>query len=323
MPLTVGNFSWNNLEFLSVALYDVNTWFSWNRKLKLMALDGFFQVMVAGVCGVIGQRAPSHAVGVFKLGRESATILFQSGRGGSVKGWALKSSAVTQTTVPVGRWRLYVWYVLRFSCSIFKCLCFQWLHAHLSQEQCSVAADHPVLAPVRTWLWVLYRFKLHHSKLWMLWFRKLSFSSVNGSVSQDVTAQRERSCPLMGQSVWTEKNVPAWTSVQDTCLNQERPPKPPMDAIIGQDSAHTDKIIYTANKKCLTWCVWIWFNTSLYQLFFYDVNSTRIFLNVQQKSVETVGILSLPQHLWERKAELLQRPLPWWITTSLFVIGQR
>lgn len=68
-----------------------------------MAWDDCFQVMVAGVCGVTGQSAPSHVVGVFKLGKETATILFQSGRGGSVRGWALKSSAVTQTTVPVGR----------------------------------------------------------------------------------------------------------------------------------------------------------------------------------------------------------------------------
>ncbi|CAF98844.1 unnamed protein product, partial [Tetraodon nigroviridis] len=69
---------------------------------QLMAMDGFFQVMVAGASGVTGQRAPSHAAGVFKLGRETATILFQSRRGGSVRGWALKSSAVTQTTVPDG-----------------------------------------------------------------------------------------------------------------------------------------------------------------------------------------------------------------------------
>lgn len=68
-----------------------------------MAWDDFFQVMVAGVSGVTGQSAPSHAVGVFKLGKETVMILCQSGRGGSVRGWALKSSAVTQTTVLVGR----------------------------------------------------------------------------------------------------------------------------------------------------------------------------------------------------------------------------
>lgn len=68
-----------------------------------MAWDDFFQVMVAGVSGVTGQIAPNHAVGVFKPGRETATILFQSRTGGSVRGWALKSSAVTQTTVQVGR----------------------------------------------------------------------------------------------------------------------------------------------------------------------------------------------------------------------------
>lgn len=72
---------------------------------------------------------------------------------------------------------------------------------------------------------------------------------MNGSVSQDVTAQRERSCLLMGQSVWTEKNVPAWTSVQDTCLTKERLPKPLMDAIIGQDSAHAGKIISKTTQK--------------------------------------------------------------------------
>lgn len=63
--------------------------------------------MVAGVTGVTGQIAPNHAVEVFKLGRETVTILFQSRTGGSVRGWALKSSAVTQTTVQVGRWRLW------------------------------------------------------------------------------------------------------------------------------------------------------------------------------------------------------------------------
>lgn len=189
--------------------------------------------MVAGVSGVTGQSAPSHVVGVFKLGKETATILFQSGMGGSVRGWALKSSAVRQTTVPVGRDSVFetCW---GFDAVFFNCLvCFQWLHAQLSQEQRSVAVDHPVLALVRTWLWVSYRFRLYPSKSGVLWFKKLSFSSANGSVSQDVTAQRERSCPLMGQSVWTEKNVPAWTSVQGSCLNQERSPKPLMDAIIG------------------------------------------------------------------------------------------
>lgn len=68
-----------------------------------MAWDDIFQVMVDGVNGVTGQIAPNHAVEVFKLGRETVTILFQSRTGGSVRGWALKSSAVTQTTVQVGR----------------------------------------------------------------------------------------------------------------------------------------------------------------------------------------------------------------------------
>lgn len=62
-----------------------------------------YQVMVVGISGVTGQNAPNHAVGVFKLGKETVTILFQRGRGDSVRGWGLKSSTVTQTTVPVGK----------------------------------------------------------------------------------------------------------------------------------------------------------------------------------------------------------------------------
>lgn len=107
MPLTFGKFSWNNLMFCECCSLHANTWFSWNRKLQLMAWDDIFQVMVDGVNGVTGQIAPNHAVEGFKLGRETATILFQSRTGGSVRGWALKSSAVTQTTVQVGRWRLW------------------------------------------------------------------------------------------------------------------------------------------------------------------------------------------------------------------------
>lgn len=68
-----------------------------------MAWDGFFQVMAAGVRGATGQSAPGHAVGVFKVEREPATIQVRSGRGASVRGWALRSPAVTRTTVPVGR----------------------------------------------------------------------------------------------------------------------------------------------------------------------------------------------------------------------------
>lgn len=64
--------------------------------------------MVAGVSGVTGKNAPSHVVGVFKLERETVTILFQRGKGDSVKGWGLRSSAVTQITVLVGRMRLIV-----------------------------------------------------------------------------------------------------------------------------------------------------------------------------------------------------------------------
>lgn len=67
----------------------------------------------------------------------------------------------------------------------------------------------------------------------------LSPSTASGSVSQAATVQKGRSCPLMGQSVWTGKSVPAWISALVSGWNQAKPLKPRMDVTTGQNNPHT------------------------------------------------------------------------------------
>lgn len=57
---------------------------------------------MAGLSGVNGRSVPSHAVGGFEPGGESATVPVQKERGATVRAWELRSQAVILTTVQVG-----------------------------------------------------------------------------------------------------------------------------------------------------------------------------------------------------------------------------
>lgn len=88
----------------------------------LLLCADLFQGTEVGVSGATGPGAPSHVVGGFRPGRETVTPLSQRGRGGSVKGGALRSSGVTPITVPVGG-RATVAHLWNLSCALLKMWC--------------------------------------------------------------------------------------------------------------------------------------------------------------------------------------------------------
>lgn len=93
---------------------------------------GPFQVTVAGVSGVTGQRVQSHAVGVFKPGGESVIVPVQRGQGTTVRGWEPRPYAVTLTTAQVQlcalcRLRVRVWTYVVYTWSLVCCFSLSFI----------------------------------------------------------------------------------------------------------------------------------------------------------------------------------------------------